>query len=79
MRHPSAGVILFDTGLHANAHASVRADFGVSLKLVFREVEPIGPPFDEQLRALGVEPEAVELVIMTHLHVDHTSGMRYLP
>ncbi|MBA3327309.1 MAG: N-acyl homoserine lactonase family protein [Solirubrobacterales bacterium] len=78
IRHPSAGVILVDTGLHPDAHRSL-ADFGRPMRLVFRDLEPVGPPFDQQLRALGIEPEAVERVVMTHLHVDHTGAMRLLP
>ena len=79
VRHPSAGSILVDTGLHPDAHTDPGADFGWPMRLLFRGLEPVGPPFDEQLRALGVEPGDVERVLMTHLHVDHTSGMRLLP
>jgi N-acyl homoserine lactone hydrolase len=47
--------------------------------LLFSGIVPAEAPFDEQLRSLGVEPDDVERVVMTHLHVDHTSGMRLLP
>src|SRR5205814_1781685 len=40
---------------------------------------PADTPYDEQLRELGVEPREVKRVVMTHLHADHTSGMRLLP
>ena len=46
---------------------------------VFRDLEPAEKPFDEQLRSRGVSPEEVDRVVMTRLHVDHTSGMRLLP
>ena len=49
LRHPTAGVLLVDTGL--------------------------GRGFDRRLLGRGVDPSAVETVLMTHLHVDHTSGM----
>ena len=42
------------------------------------EVEPedeIGP----QLRALGVEPDDVRTVVMTHLHGDHAGGIPHFP
>jgi len=29
---------------------------------------------EKQLRALGVEPESIDLVIMSHLHFDHAGG-----
>lgn len=78
LRHPSEGVVLVDTGLHPASHESV-ADFGPAMRLVFRGLKPVGPPYGEQLRALGVAPDDVRNVVMTHLHVDHTSGMRSLP
>ena len=78
LRHPEAGTILIDTGLHPDALASLRGDFGLRMSLVFRGLRGEAP-FDEQLRERGVEPEEVEQVLMTHLHVDHTSAMRLLP
>jgi glyoxylase-like metal-dependent hydrolase (beta-lactamase superfamily II) len=79
VRHPSAGTILIDTGMHPAARKSLRQDFGAPMSLVFRSMRPAKEPFDEQLRALRIEAGAVEQVIMTHLHIDHTSGMRLLP
>jgi N-acyl homoserine lactone hydrolase len=78
VRHPDAGTILIDTGVHPDTIANLRADFGVRMGLVFRGMRPEGP-FDEQLRERGVDPDAVEHVVMTHLHVDHTGAMRLLP
>ncbi|HEY2142164.1 MAG TPA: N-acyl homoserine lactonase family protein [Solirubrobacteraceae bacterium] len=79
IRHPSAGTILIDTGMHPDACSDLRRDFGTPLGLVFRSLRPAEESFDVQLRGLDVEPSTVERVIMTHLHVDHTSGMRLLP
>jgi N-acyl homoserine lactone hydrolase len=79
VRHPSAGTILIDTGMHRDARENPSRDFGLPLSLMFRMLRPAKEPFDEQLRALGIEPGDVERVVMTHLHVDHTSGMRLLP
>lgn len=39
----------------------------------------LGSGFDRRLLDRGIEPAAVETVLMTHLHLDHTSGMRRLP
>jgi N-acyl homoserine lactone hydrolase len=79
VRHPSAGTILIDTGLHPDASENLRKDFGTAMALIFRNLKPAAEAYEEQLRGLGVEPHQVERVIMTHLHVDHTSGMRLLP
>jgi len=79
LRHPAAGTVLIDTGLHPDASESLRGDFGLPMGILFRGLKPAEVPYSEQLRALGVEPDEVEAVIMTHLHVDHTGGMRLLP
>jgi N-acyl homoserine lactone hydrolase len=79
VRHPSAGTILIDTGFHRDASEDRRKDFGRLMAFVFRNLRPAPEPYDEQLGRLGVAPGDVERVIMTHLHVDHTSGMRLLP
>jgi N-acyl homoserine lactone hydrolase len=77
--HPTAGTILIDTGLHPAALADPAADFGFPMRLLFAGLQPEAPAFDVQLRALDVDPAEVTHVVMTHLHVDHTSGMRLLP
>jgi N-acyl homoserine lactone hydrolase len=79
VRHPSAGIILIDTGMHAQAASDLRKEFGLAMSLLFRRLKPANEPFDEQLRRLGVDPAEPRRVLMTHLHVDHTSGMRLLP
>lgn len=79
VRHPVAGTILIDTGMHPDARKNLRQDFGVPMSLLFRNLRPAEEAFDEQLRGLDIEPTEVQRVIMTHLHVDHTSGMRLLP
>lgn len=79
VRHPDAGAILVDTGFHPDAMGDRRKDFGLPMSVMFSGLRTPGGSFDQQLRASGVEPDAVERVVMTHLHVDHTSGMRLLP
>ena len=76
IRHPKAGLLLVDTGFHPRATEDPRADFGLPMSLMFASLRP--EPFDRQLRERGIEPGEVERVVMTHLHVDHTSGMRLL-
>jgi N-acyl homoserine lactone hydrolase len=74
VRHPSAGTILIDTGMHADATENPRKDFGRRMAFLFRSLKPADVPYDEQLRRLGVEPADVMRVLMTHLHVDHSSS-----
>jgi len=79
VRHPAAGAIVIDTGFHPDVRTNLRRDFGVPMSLLFKDIRPAVKPFDQQLRELDVDPAGVERVLMTHLHVDHTSGMRLLP
>jgi glyoxylase-like metal-dependent hydrolase (beta-lactamase superfamily II) len=79
VRHPDAGVLLIDTGMHPGASTDLRKDFGLAMGRMFKDLEPASTSFGDQLLALGIEPEDVRRVVMTHLHVDHTSGMRLLP
>jgi glyoxylase-like metal-dependent hydrolase (beta-lactamase superfamily II) len=78
LRHPTAGVIVVDTGFHRDARENLRKELGIAMSVLMRKLRPAAEPFDEQLRNLEVEPDDVRSVIMTHLHVDHTSGMRLL-
>ena len=73
VRHPTAGPIVIDTGLHPRALQSRRADFGLRMAMLFRGMRPADEPFDAQLRRLGVDPSDVERVVMTHLHVDRAA------
>ena len=79
VRHPVEGPILIDTGMHPDASENLRKDFGPLMALLFRNAKPADLPYEDQLRRLGVDPEDATRVVMTHLHVDHTSGMRLLP
>lgn len=79
IRHPEAGSVLVDTGFHPDASSDRRADFGAAMSLMFRSLRVADTPYTDQLRERGADPHQVERVVMTHLHVDHTSGMRLLP
>lgn len=40
VRHPSAGTMLIDTGMHPDARRQLRTDFGVPMSLVFANLRP---------------------------------------
>jgi N-acyl homoserine lactone hydrolase len=80
LRHPERGPILIDTGLSRRAAEDLRADFGRLNARFFKTVKTTPEEtLAAQLTRRGVAPELIELVVMTHLHVDHTSGMAELP
>jgi glyoxylase-like metal-dependent hydrolase (beta-lactamase superfamily II) len=72
------GVIVVDTGQGAHL-----LETGTSYhpfarwEVVFRidREEEIGP----QLRALGIGPRDVKMVVLTHLHMDHDGGLAHFP
>jgi N-acyl homoserine lactone hydrolase len=75
IRHPSAGPFLVDTGLHASVASKPAENLGRTIaRFAKPEIEP-GQDLLAQLRDRGVDPKAIRLVVMTHLHFDHSSGM----
>lgn len=78
VEHPSAGVVLVDTGLHERAATDARGNLGLSTLFMPVEMDP-QEALPTQLRARGLEPADVAVVVMTHLHTDHASGLVEFP
>jgi N-acyl homoserine lactone hydrolase len=79
VRHPSAGAILVDTGLHPSIATDGRENFGgLAARIGRPSLEP-GEDVPAQLRGRGLEPGEVPIVVMTHLHIDHTSAISEFP
>ncbi|MGN6556820.1 MAG: N-acyl homoserine lactonase family protein [Solirubrobacterales bacterium] len=79
IRHPSAGAILVDTGLHPSIATDASENFG-SLAARFGKItlEP-GEDVPSQLRERGLDPGEIPIVVMTHLHLDHASAISEFP
>ncbi len=75
IRHPSAGPFLVDTGLHGSVSAKPVANMGRALSWFVRPRLADGEDLPAQLRARDVDPRQIRIVVMTHLHADHASGM----
>jgi glyoxylase-like metal-dependent hydrolase (beta-lactamase superfamily II) len=73
VEHPERGPIMIDTGFTPGAN-----NFGRVGGVMFRGVKNLRPA-GEQLRERGIDPAAIELVVMTHLHFDHASGIGQFP
>jgi N-acyl homoserine lactone hydrolase len=79
VEHPQAGPFLVDTGLHASVAADPAENLGRVAKALFSIDMAPDDAAPAQVRARGVDPEAIELVVMTHLHYDHASGATQFP
>jgi len=79
IHHPGAGPFLVDTGLHPSVAASPAENLG---RLIARfghvHLEP-GDDVPAQLRKRGIDPKEIGLVVMTHMHLDHTSAISEFP
>jgi N-acyl homoserine lactone hydrolase len=79
IRHPSAGAILVDTGLHPSIATDGKENFGgLASRVAKPSIEP-GEDVPAQLRKRGLEPGEVPIVVMTHMHIDHTSAISEFP
>jgi len=79
LRHPSAGAILVDTGLHPSVATDGHENLG---RLAARTGNPTlapGADVPAQLRDRGLDPGEIPVVVMTHLHLDHASAISEFP
>jgi N-acyl homoserine lactone hydrolase len=74
------GVIVVDTGETARTREAGyfpwwHPYFRMAVRIDVQPEQEIGP----QLRQLGIGPEDVRRVILTHLHTDHAGGLHHFP
>jgi len=79
IRHPSAGAILVDTGLHPSIATDGRENFGALGARFGKPSLEAGADVPSQLRKRGLDSGEVPVVVMTHLHIDHTSAISEFP
>ncbi len=78
VRHPSAGAILVDTGLHPSIASDPKENLGSAGARADPRLES-GQDVPAQLRARGLGAGEIPIVIMTHLHLDHSSAISEFP
>lgn len=79
IRHPSAGPILVDTGLHPSVASKPSANMGrVFTRFSRPRLEP-GADVPARLRDRGLDAKGITTVVMTHLHYDHASAISEFP
>lgn len=79
IRHPSAGAILVDTGLHPSIATDGKENFGGLATRIANPDLATGEDVPAQLRKRGLDPSEIPVVVMTHLHLDHASAISEFP
>ena len=79
IRHPSVGAFLVDTGLHPSIGSKPTENLGGIVGRLSRPTVEREHELPSQLRDRGVDPKSIRLIVMTHLHFDHSSGMSQFP
>jgi N-acyl homoserine lactone hydrolase len=79
IHHPTAGPFLIDTGLHPSIGSQPTENLGRVLGRFSNPSVERDQELPGQLRDRGVDPKSLRLIVMTHMHFDHTSGMAQFP
>src|SRR5262249_13515991 len=77
VHHPGIGPMLIDTGLHPSVARSPKDKLGRLSARHYRVEE--GKDLISQLRNRGISPPDIAVVVLTHLHEDHASGIESFP
>jgi N-acyl homoserine lactone hydrolase len=79
VRHPSAGAIVIDTGLHPSVATDAKGNLGGALSHFAKADLASGEDLPAQLRKRGLDAGEIPVVVMTHMHLDHTSAISEFP
>lgn len=75
IKHPQEGLMLVDTGLH-ESHAQKRGgNFGLLLGTMVKTKAEPNRDAASQIKSLGISPDQIRHIVLTHLHLDHPSGL----
>lgn len=79
LRHPTRGLVLFDTGYSSHVFAATRR---LPERLYRIAVPPhldAGESLRSQLARDGIDQREIAFVVLSHLHADHIGGLRDFP
>src|SRR5437588_1576173 len=79
LEHPGAGPFLVDTGLDPRLIDNARESVGSVAARMYKVRMTPGQAASELVRSAGVDPEAIKLVVMPHMHFDHAGGVAQFP
>ncbi|MGN7167870.1 N-acyl homoserine lactonase family protein [Paenibacillus cellulositrophicus] len=78
IEHPSERRVVVDAGWHEDIRTRPEQHLGSDLWQFIEYDLPAGSSVREQLQARGLTPKDIELVVISHLDVDHISGLGLL-
>ena len=79
VQHPDLGWILYDTGtdqqaIGENGYTDYYSDFLMDFSPITRTKDQF---IEAQLAKIGITPDDIGTVIISHAHFDHTGGLKY--
>ncbi|WP_288846617.1 N-acyl homoserine lactonase family protein [uncultured Fructobacillus sp.] len=74
IEHPK-GLVLIDTGWHTNIRQGNWQELGLQTK-INKGYLPANWAVNEQVNRFGYSTSDIDLVLMSHLHSDHASGLK---
>jgi len=78
IEHPK-GLVLFDTGCAPEVAVDPEGYWGVATKFLKNIRYSKDQVVDQQVQLHGYKPSDVKYVVVSHLHLDHSGGMRLFP
>lgn len=75
VKHPSQGYVLLDTGIHSSFSKNASGNFGWLLSSMVKVKTSAGMDVPSQLYRLGVPFDEITHILLSHLHLDHPSGL----
>lgn len=79
IEHPTAGHTLVDTGFHPSVGVDPAKNLGRLAARFLRCRCETADSVPKRLEALGLSTSSIQVVIMTHLHLDHASCISEFP
>lgn len=78
IEHPSGRRVVVDAGWHEDIRTRPEQHLGSDLWQFIEYDLPAGSSVREQLQERGLTPKDIDLVVISHLDVDHISGLGLL-
>jgi glyoxylase-like metal-dependent hydrolase (beta-lactamase superfamily II) len=78
IEHPK-GLVLFDTGCAPEVATDPEGYWGPATKFLRNIRYTPDQVVDRQIKLHGYRPEDVKFVVVSHLHLDHSGGMKLFP